>query len=570
MIYAPTGFGKTVLVFCARWGEVQYANRQLWLFAKTKSQLITVFLKTLKKYYSNPPADHLTVLPLITSRDLCIERSRSSCFHCPEKKRARYFKKSLLTELSPTIALGQCPSTFHGFRDIFAPYGCPSVLIRRLIPFVNIILLPQAFLEKRPLRAYLNHFLTKSEKAGFTREHREVIIDEAHHFGPSIETTITTDQLVHINSMGAFPVVQSLLNLCDGPFGRVDRPSDALPEHSSQINSFLRQRGIRRHLSQVDFQALLSLRSFLQGQAHHWIHTEEGLIQLDAYPSDIFKFLDTNFKRIILMSATFWLPQNYIQFYNLNSFDPSYKLFYVPRTQRDRYCVAYYPHHLLSSRPRHRTSFLYSFVGKLIRDVIPTVNDHTWVFLPSYDMLETLYQTLDSHFNLSYPIYREQPKNRISFLKELLHGDPSVVLAVYGGKFNEGVEIRHPTTGHSRVRLVILVGLPFPVPTIDQQFLWQYYSRRTGNRFLTNWRLKNRLIFTQVHQAIGRTVRSDLDYGTAIVLDNRLHHLRVLPYFSYCNNYNDMVTQLCSRFKRIDNLVNSYFERATQHAKSYN
>ena len=335
MLSAPTGFGKSIIAFTGIWDWIKDGDHQLWLFSKTKAQLTSVFLRTLKKFYSAPPADQLTVLPLIAKRDLCPQPSDADCHHCPLKKRSRFLSRKTLSELLPLVTLSRCPDTFDGFRQLFSPYGCPSAIIKRLLPRTNIILLPQGFLESRVNRAKLVTIFKGSLKSGFPKSHRYTIIDEAHNFGPMIEASLSVNQLLHAQSIGAFPVVRSLLQLCSKPLGLVNRPSSAYSTHVTQIDHFLRQRGIRKHLSQQDLESLQAVRAFLIGEGQYWVHNEEGLVQLDPYPMDIFAFVHRYFDRIILMSATFRHLNFFKSYYGIRGLKKNpYRSFFVKKSRQ--------------------------------------------------------------------------------------------------------------------------------------------------------------------------------------------------------------------------------------------
>ncbi|MHA1225855.1 MAG: hypothetical protein ACTSPV_03855, partial [Candidatus Hodarchaeales archaeon] len=117
IIRAPTGYGKSELVLSALWGYQCTLQRQLWIFAKTKSQLQQVFLRFMKEKFCYPPADQLIVLPLIARRDLCPYPARVRCQGCPDKSKAKYLERHVLLDLMLDFTLGSCPETFKGYRQ---------------------------------------------------------------------------------------------------------------------------------------------------------------------------------------------------------------------------------------------------------------------------------------------------------------------------------------------------------------------------------------------------------------------------------------------------------------------
>jgi Rad3-related DNA helicase len=450
--------------------------------------------------------------------------------------------------------LSQCPSTFNGFQKLFSSYGCPAQVIRRLLPQVNIILLPQGYLESRVLRNSLTKIFWKAYNFGFRWSHRFAIIDEAHNFGPTVEVEVTTDQIARVLSIGAFSRVQTLQKLCQRRLGRVPRPSRTIPALIAEIDSFLKLKGIRHTLSTEDLDALQAVRTFLAHQGRYWVRNKQGFVQLDPHPQKIFKYVDQYFCRSILFSATFQYLKHYAHYYGLKRHRNVYHLHYVPTpTSRIRQLlVAALINPRVSSAQRNRTPSLLKWCAKTIKDIAVEIPDHTWVFVPSYEFLEELYPLVENQLSGTLPLFREPKKGQISFLSQLLSGPPSVVIAVYGGKFSEGVEVRDPKTGRSRVQVVILIGLPFPAPTPEYRLTFNLYLHWYRYLHFVKWTMIERHLYTQVRQCLGRAIRSEVDQATGLILDYRAffhrHHLPNLRLFS---SFDDLKGVLQRRFQRL-------------------
>jgi DNA excision repair protein ERCC-2 len=544
MLQAPTGFGKSVLTFTGIWYRMIWGERQLWLFAKTKTQLQRVFLHNLKEHYAHPPADQLTIVPLIARRDLCTQSQCLSCRGCPAKVKAHYLPVSRVKELLQYFSLDSCPKTFLGFQQYLTKFGCPYDLIRRMIPHANIVLLTQGYLESMFLRDVLDRLLLKAEHYNFRYRQREVIIDEAHNFGSTVEAVLTREQLTRALEIGSFPVVKALSNLLDQPLGRVDRPRGAMPADLKPLDVFLRQKRSRRFLTPEDYEVLQAVRTFIERKGQYWVLNEQGLVQLNPWPDLIFNFLRMRFKRIILLSGTFHNIRAYGMYYGFGDKFPFYQYCVPspPERRRQLFFGAYY-HPAVSSKPENRTPELYAWTADLIHELALVADDHTLVFVPSYEVLNTIYPLLQDRLQGQLSLYREPTKGRISYLNELKVESESVVLAVYGGKFSEGIEIRHPDTKRSRVRLVILVGLPFPPPTPEYHLLNRLYSKRWFPRF-AQWALVERILYTQVQQCLGRTIRSDQDQGAAIILDYRAVRRLRLPGMHVFRTESELLNRL--------------------------
>ena len=551
-LQAPTGFGKSVLTLGGIWYRMIWGDRQLYLFAKTKAQLRSVFLRNLKRYYSRPPADQLTILPLIARRELCSHPTRDSCRGCSAKSRARYFSSRHLSDLLHQLTLGHCPETFLGFRQSLQRYGCPYDLIRRMLPHANIILLTHGYLESLFLREVLERLLYKADSCGFKAAKREIIIDEAHNFGPTIEAILTREQLKHALEISSTPLLHSLIQVLDQPLGQVQRPHDVMPDSVKQIDLFLQQRRFRSYLSPEDYDTLLAVRSFVERKADYWVLNEQGLVQLNPWPSTIFTFLRPRFNRILLLSGTFHKFPLYAIYYGLNQGGVSFTLYQIGlrRERRRQLMFGAFYHPAISSKPEHRTPEFYNWSADLIHEMALLAGDHTLVFVPSYEALESLYPLVRERLNGQLSTYQEPQYGQIPFLNTLVKGPPSVVVAVYGGKFSEGVELRLPTTERSRIRLIVLVGLPFPPPTPEYKLLERLYRRKWGYPF-TRWALVERNLYTQVQQCLGRAIRSEQDRAVAIILDYRAITRMYLPGIRIFRTRSQLTNALILAFIRM-------------------
>lgn len=519
-IHALTGFGKTVLVLSGIGYRFIHGDRQLYIFAKTKTQLRSVFLRNLKKIYNRPPLNQLTVVPLIAQRDLCSHRSHYSCLSCNAKKRAIRFPNANLKELLSDLTVANCPETLLGYRKFLQSFGCPYHLIKRLLPQSNIVLLTQGYLEHLFLREKLDRFLSKAEQYRFNSRHREVIIDEAHNFGPTVEAQVTREQLQLAFDIAPCSVVRALNWLLEQPLGSVQRPKEAMFASVKQLDIFLKQKRSRLHFPTEEREVLRVVRSFIQRNGQHWILNEEGLIQLNPYPSSIFKFLLPRFNRIILLSGTFYNRSWYRKYYGLPQSFKFYQMPFSNERRRQLFFAALYRRGI-SSRLKDRSHELNMWYAQFIHEMALLAGDHTLVYVPSYEVLEGLFPLLTERFSGHLPLFREPTQGRIPFMNDLINGSPSVVLAVYGGKLSEGIEIRHPSTGRSRIRLMILIGMPFPVFTPEYRFLEKLYQNRWKILPFAQWAILERLLTNKIHQCMGRAIRSKQDQGAAVLLDDR-------------------------------------------------
>jgi hypothetical protein len=92
-----------------------------------------------------------------------------------------------------------------------------------MIPQANIVLLTHGYLESLFLRQVLDRLLLKAEAFEFRWFNRDVIIDEAHNFGPTEEAVLTREHITHALEVAPFPVVATLHQALGLPTGQIAR-----------------------------------------------------------------------------------------------------------------------------------------------------------------------------------------------------------------------------------------------------------------------------------------------------------------------------------------------------------
>jgi len=280
------------------------------------------------------------------------------------------------------------------------------------------------------------------------------------------------------------------------------------------------------------------VRDFLAARGDTWVSLENEIVQLNPFPSKIFKFCTANFTRILLMSGTFAPIDLYKRLYNVN-----YTVIRIPKDftysreaiLRDgRYTTKY----------TNRTPQTY----RLLADLIIKLHDinpfHTIVFTPSYSVLQNnegidLYSAIrkitDKRNDFSTPIVEPRSSDSMTeILQELRTCNPphELILGVLGGKFSEGIEILSDRFSPPRSLLtqVIVAGIPHPPPSnVDtiQGVLEQLYTRKYGSS-LTKLLLQQLHIHRGINQAFGRAIRYSKDFAGKIILDYRAIYAKVL------------------------------------------
>ena len=251
MIHAPVGFGKTVMALISSLPLVREKNYQMFIFVRTKAQVFRVFLDQIYKIANSKKYGFLTVVPLILKADLCIKSDqiqyhRGVCgrIKCPFLEQTR----SIPEEDFPAI-VEQIPITSHDgsvsidaqiYKEAFKEFGCPYYVIKRCIPYANIIVTTHTYLRSKNLQEMFSRLISDSI---FTK--KLAIVDEGHNFTADIESEITLDDINQARMLIPLKVFDELQNLIVSNAGRVERPRqlslaglDAYLDHDQKLSIF--------------------------------------------------------------------------------------------------------------------------------------------------------------------------------------------------------------------------------------------------------------------------------------------------------------------------------------------
>lgn len=150
-------------------------------------------------------------------------------------------------------------------------------------------------------------------------------------------------------------------------------------------------------------------------------------------------------------------------------------------------------------------------------DIVHSVVRNTAVFFPSYAMMDRFIAD-DVPKLLDRDVYYERREMSQSELMETVGNfrmsEGSVLFAVAGGRISEGLDF--PSRD---LELAVIIGIPYPYPTVKLNSLIRYTDIRFGN----GWDHAVKSPTTRkMRQARGRLIRSETDRGVCVVLDRRI------------------------------------------------
>jgi len=154
-----------------------------------------------------------------------------------------------------------------------------------------------------------------------------------------------------------------------------------------------------------------------------------------------------------------------------------------------------------------------NIIGRL-KTIVTNFKGNIALFFPSYKLLDSAVEEL----NISKPVYHEyqgMEQEELMNTVENFKSDRGAVLAgVMGGRLAEGID--YPDTS---LEMAIIVGIPYPAPSVRQDALQHYYDISFDGR---GWEFAvESPAIRKLLQAAGRVIRSETDKGLIVITDNR-------------------------------------------------
>lgn len=150
-----------------------------------------------------------------------------------------------------------------------------------------------------------------------------------------------------------------------------------------------------------------------------------------------------------------------------------------------------------------------------LKELIPAVQGDMLVLFTSYAMLNRVYFALKSDPALAeYTILGHgQDGSRTSIIETMQDQTKTVVLGA--NSFWEGVDVKG-----SHLRTVVITKLPFAPPTMPIESAKSELLQAQGKNAFAHNSLPNAIL--RFRQGCGRLIRSGSDWGSVVILDNRV------------------------------------------------
>jgi len=213
-----------------------------------------------------------------------------------------------------------------------------------------------------------------------------------------------------------------------------------------------------------------------------------------------------------LMSATFSPMQMYVDVLGINN--PYLRQYPSPFPKENK--IVQYVENVTTKYQERKENI--PKIAKIVKDTINKVSGNIAVFFPSYDILQSIYLRVSE--NTIKKIYAQEKhmgvletKRLVDNFKKNKTGFGSVLFAVVGGSFSEGVD--YP--GDDLIG-IIMVGFPFPEPDYEMNSLIRFYDNlgKSGWNYAYLYPTVSKVV-----QACGRGIRSETDKAFILLLDKR-------------------------------------------------
>ena len=183
----------------------------------------------------------------------------------------------------------------------------------------------------------------------------------------------------------------------------------------------------------------------------------------------------------------------------------------------------------------------YAKIADAIQRIVALQPGNYFVFLPSFEFMERVFLLFQPP--LGFKVLKQErgmPANRVAAVIDQLRLriDPTIVFAVQGGSFSEGMDY-----AGEMVIGAFVVGPPLPNFDLEREQMREYYQRRYNAGFDYAYAIP---AMAKAIQAAGRVIRSELDRGLIVLMDERFLepcYSRAMPVGWFKSDVSELVSE---------------------------
>ena len=169
----------------------------------------------------------------------------------------------------------------------------------------------------------------------------------------------------------------------------------------------------------------------------------------------------------------------------------------------------------ISTRYSHR-EHNYHKIADAVQRITALRKGNYFVFLPSFEFLERVVALFQP--STGFTVVRQERGMKAPAIEAIIENlrsqsVPTVVFAVQGGSFSEGMDYAGDT-----VIGAFVVGPPLPTFDLEREQMREFYQRKYGSGFDYAYTIP---AMAKAVQAAGRVIRSETDKGLIVLMDRR-------------------------------------------------
>jgi DNA excision repair protein ERCC-2 len=158
----------------------------------------------------------------------------------------------------------------------------------------------------------------------------------------------------------------------------------------------------------------------------------------------------------------------------------------------------------------------YGKIADAVQRITALHRGNYFVFLPSFEFLHKVFDLFRPPEG--FMVLKQERGMQAARIEAILDhlrcgSDPTIVFAVQGGSFSEGVDY-----SGEMVIGAFVIGPPLPTYDLEREQMREYYQRRYGAGFEYAYTIP---AMAKAVQAAGRVIRSETDRGLIVLMDSR-------------------------------------------------